>query len=106
MTPRITIMILLMGAVTYGTRVGLIGVARQVELHPLVRRSLEYVPVAILSALVFPAILAPAGHVERPLTNVYLWAALATAVLLKVTGRQWVAIVLGVLSLVALRAFL
>ena len=76
------LLILLMAAVTYATRVGFLGVARQAELHPLLRRALEYVPVSILAALVFPAVLAPSGHVEQPLGNPYVWAAVATAALL------------------------
>lgn len=96
-------LILGMAAVTYATRVGFIGVARQIELHPLLRRALEYVPVSILAALVFPAVFAPAGRLEAPLGNSYFWAALITAALLLTTKRQWVAIVLGVASLVLLR---
>jgi branched-subunit amino acid transport protein len=99
------LMIVLMGAVTYASRVGLIGVARQVKLHPLLERSLEYVPVAILSALLFPALFAPSGHLESPVNNAYIWAAAATLILLWLTKRQWLAIVLGVASLVLLRRF-
>jgi branched-subunit amino acid transport protein len=104
--PYYVALILLMAAVTYSTRVGFLGVARQVELHPLLRRALSYVPVAILAALVFPAVLAPSGHMEQPLGNPYIWAAVATGVLLWVTKRQWVAIVLGIASLVLFRALL
>ena len=104
MRPYFVVLILLMAAVTYATRVGFIGVARQFELHPLLRRSLEYVPVSILAALVFPAVLAPAGRIESPFDNIYVWAAVFTTVVLLLTRRQWLAIVLGVAGLVALRA--
>ncbi|MFA5843500.1 MAG: AzlD domain-containing protein [Coriobacteriia bacterium] len=103
MRPYYVVLILCMAAVTYATRVGFIGVARQFELHPLLRRSLEYVPVSILAALVFPAVLAPSGRMEQPLTNTYVWAAVITVVVLLTTKRQWLAIVLGVASLVVLR---
>ncbi len=103
MRPYYVIVIMLMGAVTYATRVGFIGVARQFELHPLLRRALEYVPVSILAALIFPAVLAPSGHLESPLGNIYVWAALATSGALVLTRRPWLAIVLGVAALVALR---
>lgn len=99
------VLIVGMAAVTYGAKVGLIGAARQFELHPLLRRSLEYVPVAILAALVFPAIFAPSGHIESPLANSYVWASAVTAVTLFVSRRQWLAIVAGVATLVALRHF-
>lgn len=100
------LLILLMAAVTYASRVGLIGVAKQFDLHPLLRRALEYVPVSILAALVFPTVLAPSGRVESPLSNVYVWASLITVAVLVVTKRQWLAIVLGVVSLVVLRNLL
>ena len=92
-----------MAVVTYATRVGFIGVARQFELHPLLTRALEYVPVSILAALVFPAVLAPAGKLESPVTNAYVWAALVTAAVLLLSRRQWLAIVVGVASLVVMR---
>ena len=103
MRPYYVILILGMAAVTYATRVGFIGVARQFELHPLLRRSLEYVPASILAALVFPAVLAPSGKMVQPLTNTYVWAALITVAVLLTTKRQWLAIVVGVASLVVLR---
>lgn len=101
--PESMVLILGMAAVTYATRIGLFGIARQVELHPLLRRALEYVPVAILAALVFPAILAPSGRLEQPLTNVYLLAALITAAVLGISKRGWIAIVVGVGSMLLFR---
>jgi branched-subunit amino acid transport protein len=104
--PSIALLILLMAAVTYASRVGLIGVARQFKLHPLLGKALEYVPASILAALVFPAVLAPTGHLESPVTNMYVWAAVITVAVLLGTKRQWLAIVLGVVSLVVLRRFI
>ena len=103
--PYFVVLILLMAAVTYASRVGLIGVARQFEIHPLLRRALEYVPVSIMAALVFPAVLAPSGRIESPAANTYLWASVLTAAVLFTTRRQWLAIVLGVASMVLLRRF-
>lgn len=102
--PWYLVLIIGMAAVTYLTRIGLFGIARQVELHPMLRRALDYVPVSILGALVFPAVLAPAGHLESPLVNAYLWCAVITSAVLLVTRRGWLAIVVGVASMVALRA--
>lgn len=92
-----------MAIVTYATRVGFIGIARQFELHPLLRRSLEYVPASILAALVFPAVLAPGGKLAAPTANPYVWAAILTTGVLFATQRQWLAIVLGVSSLIVMR---
>lgn len=104
--PSYVALIALMAAVTYATRVGLIGVAKQFEIHPLLRRSLEYVPVSILAALVFPAVLAPSGQMESPISNVYVWSSVVTVAILLTTKRQWLAIAVGVASLVLLRQVL
>lgn len=96
-------LILGMAVVTYLARVGLMGAAKQFEMHPLLKRALEYVPVAILAALVFPSILAPTGAVENPTTNIYLWAAAVSAVLQLLVRKQWLSIVAGVIVLVVLR---
>ncbi len=101
--PYYVVLILLMAAVTYASRVGLIGVAKQFQIHPLLGKALESVPVSIMAALVFPAVLAPSGHAESPVTNIYVWASIVTVVVLLTTRRQWLAIVLGVASLVLLR---
>jgi len=62
--------------------------------------------VSILAALVFPAVLAPQGSLVSPLGNVYVWGALITAGALFTVRRQWLAIVVGVASLVLMRHFL
>jgi len=98
-----TLVILGMGVVTYATRVGFIGVARQFELHPMLRRALEYVPVSILATLIFPTVIAPTGHLESPFTNIYIWAALITSGVLATTKKPVLAIVVGVAGLVMLR---
>lgn len=92
-----------MAAVTYATRVGFIGVARQFQLHPLLKRSLEYVPVAILSALVFPAALAPERRLALTPGNVYLWALIVTGVVLRLSRKPWLAIIAGTASLALMR---
>lgn len=103
--PWAALLILGMAAVTYASRIGFFGIARQFALHPLLKRALEYVPVSILAALVFPAVLAPTGRLASPLTNAYLWAAAITAATLYLTRRGWIAIVVGVASMVLIRVF-
>jgi branched-subunit amino acid transport protein len=101
--PYHLIVILAMGAVTYATRVGFFGLTRQFQLHPLLRRLLEYVPLSILAALIFPAVLAPSGNLESPVTNIYVWAAIVTSAALLAARRPWVAIIVGVATMVLLR---
>lgn len=98
--------ILGMTAVTYASRVGFIGIAKQFELHPLLKRSLEYVPVTILAALVFPAVLAPSGKLANPIDNPYVWAAAITVAVHLAFRRPVVSILVGAGSMVLFRQVL
>lgn len=66
-----------MALVTYFTRYAMIAILGR-ELPPLLRHWLRYVPVAVLSALIVPAALAPQGHLE---VGAHAWAALAGAII-------------------------
>jgi branched-subunit amino acid transport protein len=101
--PYVVIVIVAMGAVTYATRVGFLGFAGRFRLHPMLRRLLEYVPLSILAALIFPAVLAPSGRLESPVTNIYVWAAVVTVGILLIVRRPWVAIIVGVAAMVVFR---
>lgn len=104
--PAFLTLIVGMAIVTYATRIGFFGIARQVDLHPLLRRALEYVPVSILAALVFPSVVAPSRHLISPVGNSYVWSALITSAVLLLTKRGWLAITVGVASMVLFRVVL
>jgi branched-subunit amino acid transport protein len=53
-----------MALVTYLTRFTMIAVFGHSAPRPLLRRWLQYIPPAVLTALIVPATLAPQGHVE------------------------------------------
>jgi branched-subunit amino acid transport protein len=75
-----------MGLVTYMTRFAMIAALGR-ELPPLVRRWLRHVPVAVLSALIAPAALAPRGRLEL---GPHVWAtAVATVVAWRTRGVMW-----------------
>jgi branched-subunit amino acid transport protein len=64
-----------MALATYFTRYTLIAILGR-EVPPLLRRWLRHVPVAVLAALVAPAVLAPQGRLE---IGPHAWAVLAGA---------------------------
>ena len=66
-----------MALVTYATRYTMIAALGR-EVPPLLRRWLRYVPPAVLSALIVPAVLAPHDRFE---IGPPVWAALAGAVI-------------------------
>ena len=51
-----------MAAVTYGIRVVLLPAAKRTAFPPLMLRALRYVPPAVLTAIIVPAVLMPDGQ--------------------------------------------
>lgn len=78
---RTWLIIAAMGLVTYALRFSMIALAGRVELPPLVKRGLRFVPPAVLSAIILPELLYPGGAFMLTLTNIRLLAGvLATLV--------------------------
>ncbi len=70
-----------MVAVTFPVRyLPMLWVGR-IRLSEGVHRALEYVPVAVLTAIISPMVLMPAGHLDLGWDNAYLFASLVSGVL-------------------------
>jgi len=67
------------GVLTYGLRLAFLTGRRAGLLPPVVEHTLRFVPVAVLSALIFPALLQPAGVLDLSPGNVRLVAGLLAA---------------------------
>jgi branched-subunit amino acid transport protein len=74
---RLWLLLLAMGAVTYLTRLSMIALLGQVEIPDLVKRGLKYVPPAVLSAIIAPALLRPNGPFDLSPSNERLLAGMA-----------------------------
>jgi branched-subunit amino acid transport protein len=70
------ITIILMGVVTYGLRLSLIALLGRFEVPPLISRGLRFVPPAVLSAIILPELVQPAGQLNLSLGNIRLLAGL------------------------------
>lgn len=58
------------GVIAFSQRIVFIGLEGRWQMPALVRRSLRYVPAAVLPALVIPAVFAPDGYLQfSPLAN-------------------------------------
>jgi branched-subunit amino acid transport protein len=75
---------LLGGALTFGMRLSFIYLFGRWEIPETVRRALKYVPPAVLSALIAPALFMPDGALDLRWTNFRL---LAGIVAILVAGR-------------------
>jgi branched-subunit amino acid transport protein len=84
------LLFLAMGAVTFATRLSAIALLGRVTLPPRVLRALRYVPIAVLSAIVVPALLAPSGALDVSPGNARLLAGLlAIAVAWRTRSIVW-----------------
>jgi branched-subunit amino acid transport protein len=66
------ILILGMMAVTFSIRYVLLAFSGKFSLPESVEKALRYVPPAVLTAIIFPAVLLPEGHWDLSLHNAYL----------------------------------
>lgn len=77
MSPREAILVLGMCIVTFGIRYPILALVSRVELPPHMQRALVYIPPAVLTAIIAPAVVAPSGSaVHLHWSNAYLVAAL------------------------------
>ncbi len=95
-----------MFAVTYLPRVLPLTILSRVKLPQFVIDVLSYVPVAILSALLVPALLLTDGRIDISLDNYLLIAAAITSVIAVFTKKLFVIVVAGIVITALLVNFL
>lgn len=88
-------MVLGMMAVTFGVRYPVLALVSKLSLPQAVVDALKFIPPAVLTAIVVPAVLLPAGRVDFGLNNAYLIAGIAAAVISWRTKNLLLTIVLG-----------
>jgi branched-subunit amino acid transport protein len=74
-------LIVAMALVTFATRYSLIAVSSRVKLPSVVVSALQYVPPAVLTAIVVPAVLFPGGKLALGWGNARLVGAIATVLI-------------------------
>ncbi len=97
------IMVLGMLAVTFGVRFPVLKLAGARELPLWLRRALRYVPVAVLTAIVFPMMLMPEGVVTVSLHNAQLVAGIVAMIIAAMTRHLMLTIVVGLSVFLLLR---
>ena len=98
------LIILGMGVVTYLIRLSLIALFGRLEMAPIIERALRYVPPAVLSAIIFPELLRPAGALDLSLGNVRLLAGILAILVAWRTRNVLLTIAVGMAALWVLRA--
>lgn len=88
-----------MGVITYAIRLSMIAFFGGRTIPPVVYRALRFVPPAVLSALVAPALLRPAGPFDLSLGNTRLLAGVLAVVVAWRTKSTLLTIALGMAAL-------
>ena len=89
------LMIVGMMAVTFGVRYPVLALVSRLSLPPAVLDALKFIPPAVLTAIVVPAVLMPEGLLNLRFDNAYLVAGVAAAVISWRTKNLLLTIVLG-----------
>jgi branched-subunit amino acid transport protein len=103
METGIILTILLMALVTYLPRAAPLLLLARFSLPGGVVVWLRYVPVAVLSALLYPSILLGDGQIDISLDNEFLLASLPTLITVWRTKSLFWAIVTGIVAVTLLR---
>ncbi len=93
-----------MALVTFAARYPLLVLVGKLPLPQPVLRALKYVPTAVLTAIIAPAVVYPrSGRAEFALSNEYLVAAVIAALVAWRSRNVLLTIVVGMLALLAWR---
>lgn len=90
-------------AVTYLPRVLPVWVLTSKPLPPLVVTWLRYVPVAVLAALLLPALVVAENRLNLSPGNLFLWAAIPTFIVAWKTRSLFGPVIVGMLVVAAVR---
>lgn len=93
-----------MAAVTLLIRYPVMALVSRVQLPETLTRALRYVPIAVLTAIIVPSTVAPAGQSDFAQTNAYLWVGLIAALIAWRTRNLLLTIVAGMLIFFLWRA--
>jgi branched-subunit amino acid transport protein len=99
------ITIIIVGLLTFGIRLSFIVFLSKVHVSSTLQQALRFVPVAVLSALIAPAIFLPAGSLNLSLGNIRLIAGLLAIVVAWRTKNVLLTIVAGMACLLVLQVF-
>jgi len=93
-----------MAAITLVIRALIFVCGERIVFPPLLKTALEFVPVAVLSAIVAPMVLAPhGGALELSLHNTQLLAACVTVLVSLLTRSHLLSIAVGIATFFALQ---
>ena len=100
---NIWLVMLVGGVLTFGIRFSLIYLFGKLHIPETVRRSLHYVPPAVLSAIIFPELFLKDGELYLSVDNVRLLAGLVAVGVAWFSKNTLVTIIVGMVALFLLQ---
>lgn len=98
------LLIIGMGIITFALRLGMIIATDHFTMPERLQQGLQYVPAAVLSAIIFPELLMPGGTLDMSLGNARLLAGLLAIVVAWRTKNVLLTIGTGMVALWVLQA--
>ncbi len=92
------ILIIGMMAVTFTPRYLPIALAGRFRIHPLLRRALEFVPIAVLTAIISQTSLIHNGELDLAFDNVYLYGLVAAIITAWISKNTSTTIIVGLVA--------
>ena len=91
------ILIIGMMLVTFTPRYLPIALAGRFRIHPLLKRALEFVPIAVLTAIISQTSLIHQGELHLAFDNAYLYALVAAIITAFITKHTFQTIIVGLI---------
>lgn len=104
-TTLLWVLVIIAGLLTFGIRLSFIVFLGKAQISPVVQQALRFVPIAVLSALVAPALFFPAGLLDISLSNARLIAGIVAILVAWRTKNVLLTIGTGMACLLILQAF-
>ncbi|WP_299663124.1 AzlD domain-containing protein [uncultured Psychromonas sp.] len=96
-------LILGMFVITFGIRFVMFAFAGKITFPVWMQQSLKFVPPAVLTAIIVPAVVMPFGEMDFSFSNVYLLAAIISVIISLVTKSLLKTIFFGMLVFLLLK---
>lgn len=92
--------------ITFGIRFVMFAFAGKITFPIWMQQSLKFVPPAVLTAIIVPAVVMPLGEIDLSVTNVYLLAAIISVIISLITKSLLKTIFFGMLVFLLLKFLL
>ena len=91
------LLIFCMAVITFGIRFALLATSGRWTLPPNVERSLKYVPIAVLSAIIIQTMMVQAPDGSLSVNKAFLWSAIVAFIVARISNSLMITVMTGLL---------